>query len=58
MVKKKNPFARNRVSSYPKPHEHMRCVHEHINHRVAEFIYGVIFGAILMLIAMRIFGMV
>lgn len=53
----KGHFAKNRVSRPPKPHEHLRCRHEHINHRIAEFIYGFIVGAIAMLIAMRMFNM-
>lgn len=56
--KKVGHFAKNRVSRPPKSHEHLRGPHEHINHRFVEFIYGAIFGAILMLIAMRIFGLV
>jgi hypothetical protein len=54
----KGHFAKNRVSRPPKPHEHLRCKHEHINHRIAEFVYGFIVGAIAMLIAMRMFSMI
>lgn len=51
-------YSIRRISRPPKEHEYLRGKHEHIKYRISEFIYGVIFGAVLMLIAMRIFGLI
>ena len=44
--------------SHPPAHTHMRGPHEHIRHRIAEFVFGAIFGAVLMLIFMRMLALV